>query len=171
MYYPMNQQPMMPYNGAPQYGMGMPQMPKAKYTQPLTPEIISKLRSSGDSMKIEVSQEDLWRAACTHKENGVTTLVTDGTNPDTGNPIVHCTICGESFEMVDAKKEEVEKAVALIINLLQTSKTMYLDAPENLVKQYYQMLPLLKMFPKLYERSQKNFDMYANAYGYSCYRH
>ena len=167
MYYPMNQQPMMPYNGAPQYGMGMPQMPKAKYTQPLTPEIISKLRSSGDSMKIEVSQEDLWRAACTHKENGVTTLVTDGTNPDTGNPIVHCTICGESFEMVDAKKEEVEKAVALIINLLQTSKTMYLDAPENLVKQYYQMLPLLKMFPKLYERSQKNFDMYANAYGYS----
>lgn len=161
MYYPYQQQ----YGTPAQYGVGIPTMPKAKYTQPLTPEQISKLRSSGDAFKIEVSQEDLWRAACTHKENGQPTLVSEGVNPETGNEILRCTICGETFEMVDASKEEVQKAVDLICNLLQTSKTMYLDAPVQLVEQYYQMLPLLKMFPKLYERSQKNFAMYENAMG------
>lgn len=147
----------------PQYGMGITQMPKAKNTQPLTPEMISKLRASGDAFKIEVSQEDLWRAACTHKENGQPTLVSEGVNPETGNEILRCTICGETFEMVDASQDEVQAAVDLICNLLQTSKTMYLDAPANLITQYYQMLPLLKMFPKLYDRSQKNFAMYENA--------
>lgn len=147
----------------PQYGMGVNQLPKAKNTQPLTPEMISKLRASGDNFKIEVSEEDLWRAACTHKENGQPTLVSEGVNPVTGNDILRCTICGETFEMIDAKPEEVQAAVDLISNLLQTSKTMYLDAPANLITQYYQMLPLLKKFPKLYERSQKNFAMYENA--------
>jgi hypothetical protein len=161
MYY----QNQYPYYGQAQYGVGMPTAPKAKYTQPLTPEMISKLRSSGDAFKIEVSEEDLWRASCTHKENGQPTLVLEGENPETGNPIVRCTICGKTFEMVDASKEEVEKAVDLICNLLQTSKTVYLDAPANLITQYYQMLPLLEMFPKLYERSQKNFSMYENAMG------
>lgn len=152
------------YTGAPvQYGVPVPTMPRAKFTQPLTPEIISKLRSRGDTLKMEVSEEDLWRAACTHKENGQPTLVVDGVNPETGNEILHCTICGESFEMIDASKEEVQKAVDLICNLMQTSKTMYLDASKQLIEQYYQMLPLLKMFPKLYERSQKNFNMYENA--------
>ena len=153
------------YYGQPQFGMAPQQMPKAKYTQPLTPEIISKLRSSGDSFEIKVSQEDLWRSACTHKENGTPTLVSEGINPETGNEMLRCTICGESFEMVDAEPKQVEDAVGLILNLLQTSKTMYLDAPAELVKQYYQMIPLLKMFPKLYERSQKNFSMYENALG------
>ena len=146
-----------------QYGVGPMQVPKAKNTQPLTPEMISKLRSSGDSFNISVSQEDLWRAACTHKENGQPTLVSEGVNEKTGNDILRCTICGKTFELVDASNEEVQAAVDLICNLLQTSKTMYLDAPANLITQYYQMLPLLEMFPKLYERSQKNFAMYENA--------
>ena len=152
------------YPGFPaQYGMGVPTMPKAKYTQPLTPEMISRLRANGDSIKVEVSEEDLLKAACTHKENGQPTLVSEGVNPQTGNEILRCTICGETFEMIDASKEEVQNAVDLICNLLQTSKTMYLDAPAQLITQYYQLLPLLKMFPKLYERSQKNFAMYENA--------
>lgn len=153
-----------PQYGTPiQYGAGIPTMPKAKYTQPLTPEMISKLRASGDSFKIEVSQEDLMRAACTHKENGQPTLVSEGVNPATGNEILRCTICGETFEMVDASKEDVQKTTDDMINLLQTSKTMYLDAPVQLVEQYYQMIPLLKLFPKLYDRSLKNFSMYENA--------
>lgn len=165
MYYVDPNQQQYVYGGQPQFGVGMPTRPAAKYTQPLTPEIISKLRSSGDAFEIKVSQEDLWRASCTHKENGQPTLVVEGENPKTGNQIVRCTICGKTFEIVDATKEEVQAAVDLIVNLLQTSKTMYLDAPASLVTQYYQLLPLLEMFPKLYERSQKNFSMYENAMG------
>lgn len=159
MYYP-NQ-----YFGQPQYGVIPQQQPRAKFTQPLTAEMINKLRSTGDSFEVKVSQEDLWRAACTHKENGNPTLISEGVNPETGNEILRCTICGESFEMTDVDNKHVEDAVNLLLNLLQTSKTMYLDAPAKLVEQYYQMIPLLKMFPKLYERSQKNFSMYENALG------
>lgn len=154
-----------PYMGQVQYGAPVPQMPKAKYTQPLTPEQINRLRSSGDAFDIKVSQDDLLRAACTHKENGAPTLVSEGVNPATGNEILRCTICGESFEMVEATEEEVQKAVDLIVNLLQTSKTMYLDAPKTLVEQFYQVLPLLRLFPKLYSRAMKNFSMYENALG------
>lgn len=161
MYYQYpNQNPYMP-----QYGGPVPQMPKAKYTQPLTPEQINRLRSSGDAFDIKVSQDDLLRAACTHKENGAPTLVSEGVNPATGNEILRCTICGESFEMVEATDEQVQNAVDLIINLLQTSKTMYLDAPKTLVEQFYQVLPLLRLFPKLYQRAMKNFNMYESALG------
>lgn len=172
MNYPyQNQMPVNPYaTGAysygPQYGMGVNQIPKARYTQPLTPEQINQLRSRGGAFKIEVTEEDLLRAACTHKENGHPTLVVEGTNPETGNDILHCTICGETFEMVDYNRKEVETATKLIEDLLQTSKTLYLDIPEQLATQYYQMIPLLKMFPELYERAQKNFSMYENALGY-----
>ena len=174
MNYPyQNQMPTNPYvnNGyptyaGPQYGVGINQIPKARYTQPLTPEQINQLRSRGGAFKIEVTEEDLLRAACTHKENGHPTLVVEGQNPDTGNDILHCTICGETFEMVDYNRAEVEKAVKLIEDLLQTSKALYLDIPEQLATQYYQMIPLLKMFPELYERAQKNFSMYENALGY-----
>ena len=150
-----------------QYGAPISQMPKAKYTQPLTPEQINRLRSSGDNFDIKVSQDDLLRAACTHKENGAPTLVSEGVNPVTGNEVLRCTICGESFEMVEATEEEVQNAVNLITNLLQTSKTMYLDAPKTLVEQFYQVLPLLKLFPKLYTRAMKNFNMYESALGTS----
>lgn len=163
MYYQPN--PYQPNPYMPQYGGPVPQMPKAKMVQPLSSEIINKLRSSGDNFDIKVSQEDLWRAACTHKENGTPTLVSEGVNPETGNEILRCTICGKSFEMTEATEEEVQKAVNLITNLLQTSKTMYLDAPKALVEQFYQILPLLEMFPKLYTRAMKNFNMYENALG------
>lgn len=157
------------YNGMSQYGaqfgVGVPTRPNAKFTQPLTPEVISKLRSTGDILKIEVSQEDLWRAACTHKENGNITLVSDGINPDTGRERVHCTICGKAFDIVEADAASVNKTVDEMINLLQNAKLMYLDASPELIKQYFQMLPLLELFPKMYERSQKNFDQYAMAQG------
>lgn len=150
--------------GMPQSAAGIPVAPRAKFTQPLSPEIISKLRSNADALKIEVSQDDLYRAACTHKENGNITLVSEGVGPN-GGELVRCTICGKTFEVMESSDKEVEKITNDMISLLQTSKLMYLDAPAPLVQQYYQMLPLLEMFPLMYHRSQQNFDKYAMAQG------
>lgn len=129
--------------------------PQARNTQPLTPDQIAKLRQDGNAFDMKIEQEDLWRSACTHKEkNGNSTLVEnqDGT--------FTCTICHETFKMCDNTKEEIEAAVNTLINMLQTSKTVYLDAPDALVTQYYQIIPLLKKFPDLWERAMKNFAMY-----------
>lgn len=151
----------------PVYGTGaIPVMPKAKNTQPLTPEMIAKLRSGGAGFKIEVSQEDLWRASCTHKENGVPTLVEEGvikTEDGREMQVVRCTICGETFVITDASNAEVKKAVDTILNLLQTIKLFYVDAPESLIVQYFQMIPLLKMLVPLYERAFNNFNKYESA--------
>lgn len=139
------------------YGYGVAR-PQARNTQPLTQEQISKLRSDSNAFDMKVEVEDLWRAACTHKEkNGQSTLIANADGTYT------CTICHETFKMCDSSAEEIEAAVNTIINMLQTSKTVYLDAPEELVRQYYQLIPLLKKFPALWERAMKNFSMYEGA--------
>jgi len=145
------------YNNPQQFGYAysVPR-PMAKNTQPLTPEQIAKLRNDSAAFDMKVSQEDLWAAVCTHKEkNGQSTLIAVD---DQGT--MECTICHERFKMCDATREEVDKAVQTLIDMLQTSKTIYLDAPEELVRQYYQMIPLLKKFAGLWDHAIKNFAKY-----------
>ena len=146
-------QPGYPYpNYGYTYGFARPQ---AKNTQPLTPDQINALRRNGNAFDMKVTQEDLWAAACTHKEkNGNSTLVQNADGTWT------CTICHETFKMCENSREEIEAAVNQLIDMLQTSKTVYLDAPEGLVSQYYQMIPLLRKFPDLWDRAMKNFAMY-----------
>ena len=143
-----------PYANNLGYTYGVPR-PQARNTQPLTPDQIAKLRQDSNAFDMKVEVEDLWRAACTHKEkNGQSTLV------DKGDGTYVCTICHEEFKMCDSTKDEIKEAVNTLINMLQTSKTVYLDAPEELIKQYYQIIPLLKKFPDLWDRAIKNFSMY-----------
>ena len=146
-------------NGVPVYGYGYanPQ-PKARMTQPLTDEQIAKLQQTDGAFSMKVDQEDLWRSACTHKrkDNGMSTLVqnTDGSYT--------CTICHETFNLCDSDKSEIEGAVKTIVDMLQTIKTVYLDAPEELIVQYMQQIPLLKKMPQLWDRAMKNFALYDN---------
>ena len=136
------------------YAYGVPR-PQARNTQPLTPEQISKLRQDSKAFDMKVEVEDLWRAACTHKEkNGQSTLIANEDGSYT------CTICHETFKMCDSDRKEIEAAVNTLVDMLQTSKTVYLDAPEELIRQYFQMIPLLKKFPDLWDRAMKNFSMY-----------
>lgn len=148
-------------NGAPNNNYGYAYSvarPQARNTQPLTPEQIAQLRQDSNAFDMKINTEDLWRSACTHKEkNGNSTLIQNNDGSYT------CTICHETFRMCENSHEEVQNAVNLLIDMLQTSKTIYLDAPEDLVRQYYQMIPLLKKFPDLWDRALKNFEMYYNA--------
>lgn len=136
------------------YTYGVPR-PQARNTQPLTPEQIAKLRQNSNAFDMKVEQEDLWRAACTHKEkNGQSTLISNEDGSFT------CTICHETFHMCDTDTDGIKEAVKTLIDMLQTSKTLYLDAPEDLIRQYFQMIPLLKKFPNLWERAIQNFSQY-----------
>lgn len=148
----MNYQP-YPNNA---YGYTVPR-PQARNTQPLTPEQINKLRQNASAFDMKIEQEDIWRATCTHKEkDGRSTLISIGDNR------YKCTICGEEFEMSDISKQEVEEMVTKMIDMLQTAKTVYLDVPEELARQYFQIIPLLKKFPYLWERAISCFEKYEN---------
>lgn len=144
----------MPYGNQYGYSFGVAR-PLAKNTQPLTPEQIAKLRQDSSAFDMKVEVEDLWRAACTHKEkNGQSTLIQNNDGSWT------CTICHETFNMCDCETKDIEAAVKTLCDMLQTSKTVYLDAPDDLITQYFQMIPLLKKFPSLWDRAMKNFAMY-----------
>lgn len=163
-YRSMNQQyypgaapnPMPGYNPV-FYGQNYAPRPQPRNTQPLTEEQIAKLKQKGNSFDWKVSETDLWRAVCTHKEkNGQTALVE--TAPDSG--IWHCTICGATFHMGLKTVEEVKSATRLITDILQTAKSMYLDAPDALIANYFQIIPILEKLPVLWERALENFNMY-----------
>lgn len=136
------------------YGYGAPR-PQARNTQPLTPEQISKLRQDVNAFDMSIPVEDIWRAQCTHKEkNGASALLQNADGSYT------CTICNATFRMPEFSADEVEVKVNELIDLLQTSKTVYLDMPENLAKNYFQMIPLLEKFKQIWNMSMKNFAMY-----------
>ena len=139
-----------------QYGYGYTApRPQARNTQPLTQEQILKLRTDSKGFDMKIDQEDLWRAACTHKEkNGASTLIQNADGSYT------CTICQETFNMVDLDRATVEEKVKELKDILQTAKTIYVDAPEKLIEQYFQLLALLGKLPELWDRSIKNFSMY-----------
>lgn len=134
------------------YAVGRPQ---ARNTQPLTPEEIAKLRQDSEAFNMKVSQEDMLKAACTHKEkDGRSALISNG------DGIYTCTICHATFKMCDMETKEVEECVENIDNILQTLKTIYLDIPEDLARQYMQLLPLLHKLPTLWTYAMKNFSKY-----------
>ena len=133
--------------------------PQAKNSQPLTQEEINHLKSmsGAENLDIKVSTDDLLIAKCTHREkSGASSLINVGGNR------WRCTICGQEFNMFDGTVEDVANAVNSMVDILQTAKTIYLDAPDNLTAQYYQQIPLLQKLPKIFQASLNNFSKYEN---------
>lgn len=156
---------------APGQAFGVP-VPKAANTQPLTEEQAKLLRQKENSFDLKIDQIDLLRAICTHKDptTGQSTLI------DNHDGTYTCTICGARFPFFDGSKEDVEKAVEVILQVMQTDKALWLDAPKAMTENFYQMIPLLMKLPAVHEMSVKNFAKYENnmnnpmspmGYGYS----
>ena len=123
-----------------------------KYTQTLTPEQIATLRQKSDKFSLGLTQEDVWRGICFHRDDKGTTL---RQNPD---GTTTCTICGYTFDpSQDMSEEDVQMAVNGIIDIMQTIKLLYLDMPEQPAKEYFQIIPLLEKAPKLYKLASDNF--------------
>ena len=159
--YPMGgyQQPYGQNMYAQNMGMQYVTRAQAKNTQPLSQEVINKLRASSN-IDWTVSQEDLWRAQCTHKDhNGMSTLTMD----NEGN--CHCNICGADFKFFDGDMATVKSVVDAMDNILQTTKTIFLDIPENFAQAYFQYMPLMKKLPQLWGQATKNFNQYDQPVG------
>lgn len=141
------------------YGYAAQQPDKALCTQPLTDEVIAMLkRNNTEALDVKISQMESYRNSCTHrsKSNGMSTLVPEG------NGMVRCTICGAVFRMMDLPLEDVITIKDTMINLLQTSKAMFLDIPEEFTTQYYQIISLLDKFPTLWKIANANMGKYEN---------
>lgn len=144
-------QPMYPFqNQVFQYA----QMSQPKMTQTLTPEQINRLRQSGGGFSLQIPENEMLAALCTHKNNGQFDMIRnqDGT--------VTCKICGQTFNLLKRDQAEVKEATEVILDFLQSTKTMYLDIPEETARQYFQIIPLVNRLPALYKLAVDDFAKY-----------
>lgn len=146
-----------PYGTMPQQaGWAYGAQPRPRCTQPVTAEMSKMLHQQADDLSVKISKTDVIKNQCTHKDPATGQLALIN-NPDGS---VTCRTCGETFHLVSDPKAEIESAVEHLIDILQTTKVMYLDAPEEFVKQYFQSISLLKNLPKIFEKASNNFSMY-----------
>lgn len=158
-----------PYNGA-QYasqnlfgapGYSVNQTAPPKLTSTLTEEQIKQLQNTGDSFSLQLTEEDILRGVCVHRYKDGSSALID--NPDGSST---CRICQHNFYFGEYKEEEVKEATDIILNILQTTKLLYLDMPDQAAKEYYQIIPLIAKIPKLFKIAADNFRRHDNIPGF-----
>ena len=137
---------------------GRQQMPQAKMTQPLTKEEMQELRKKSSGFSLAIPEIEFVRAKCTHKENGGFTLV------DNNDGTVTCTICQETFRLVDYSVEDAVEVTQAFIDLFQSTKTYFLNAPDAYITGIADILPIVKQLPEVYKLAQTNFNRSENGF-------
>ena len=152
-------------NGFYQYnGQATPQ--QYKFTNPLSAEEIDELTASSSDFNLGLTHKESLQAACNHRSKDGTrdTLQYD---PVTG--IARCTICGYEFRPIEAETsiETISEAVNRVVDILQTTKLLYIDLPGNAAREYYQILPLIMKLPEFFKFAAKNYAKHEiNAWNY-----
>ena len=131
-----------------------------KVTNPLTQEELNTLLNNGNNAILRVTKEDVARAICTHKDPK--TGQTSGIVQPDGS--IKCYICGEQFNLVE-NPEMVDTITREFLNILQTIKSLYVDIPENVARQFFQIIPLVKQAPALYKVATNHFNQYDQGFG------
>jgi hypothetical protein len=151
-------------NGAYPGNAIVPGMAPHKGTQPLTQSEIDMLMNEVNKTEWRVSELDLIKAKCTHRDKqGNATLV------EAGDDKVKCKICGEEFHLLQDDLTTIQKHTEYVIDALQTIKTMYLDAPEQLSNNYFQIIPMLQKTVLLYKKAADNLAQHDNSQSASIY--
>ena len=134
----------------------------------LTQDEIQKLIKKEGGLSLQLTETDVLRAACNHR-------TADGSHDtlreDEDGRVV-CEICQYRFLPLDAKtttNEEIQSWVDNIIDTLQTIKLLYINMPDEVSREYFQIIPLIEKMPKLFEFAAKNYMRHnsMNPYGYN----
>lgn len=131
-------------------GMMYQEAPKLNMTQGLTPEQLKSLqKSSGWSLTI--SEDELLRAYCTHRHENKFAVTMD----DEGNMI--CSLCGTKFHPFEGDVASAKELVTKVKDLLETTKMQSLTLPTQVIKDFFQIEPVLDRLPELFSRSKEDY--------------
>lgn len=138
------------------YGGAFTQAPQRQdipWTNPLDAKEEAKLKKNQPDFTLQATETELLQAGCSHRDPNTRTytLVQDGSGA------LKCTKCGAVFNLVDIPTDEIEKYVSSIIDILQTTKLLYVNMPPETIKTFFSMIPFLEKVPKLYEIAQKTY--------------
>lgn len=146
----------------PQPGMVSGVNDQRNYCQTLTAEQANVLRKRIEEFSLAISEKDKWAAWCMHRDpqTGASTMM-----PDKIGGGVTCSICGKSWRLLDnLAKQDVINAVNSVLDIIQTSKSLYLDMPAEAARNFFVIIALLEKIPGLYELASKNFSDHENVY-------
>ena len=131
------------------------------FCQTLTEEEIKALTQAQDEFTLGITKEEQLRAICMHRDLQGHSML-DTTQNILGE--AKCKICGETFNIVDScSDQDIEDAVNNLIDILQTTKTLYVDMPAEAARKYYSIIAMLKKVPGLYKIASENFTKHENA--------
>ena len=136
-----------------------PTTAKLNMTQGLTPEQLKSLRKTG-GFSLDISEEELWRSYCTHRQDNRFTVTQD----DEVNFI--CSLCGTKFKSFDGTVAEAKELVEKVTDLMETTKMQALNLPPKTIQDFFQIEPVLKRLPDLFAQSCND---YKNALGVDNY--
>lgn len=117
-------------------------------------KILMNTKPNSDKLNLNISNEDYLRSMCTHRDLNGNDAVREMTD---GSKNVWCPICGAIWNPTEVPLEEVKDAVKTIINHMENAKWIG-NYPKAVTRQYFNMLPLLRKFPDLYDYAGKSFD-------------
>lgn len=131
-------------------GMMYQEPPKLQMTQGLTKEQLNSL-TKNSSFSLEISEEDLWRSYCTHRYENKFAVTQD----EEGNFI--CALCGTKFRPYDGEVADARELVNKVVDLMETTKMQALNLPPQTIKDFFQIEPMIKKLPDLYDRSKNDY--------------
>ena len=161
-YAPMGAQQQYGYNpafGGTRYG----QAPQIRFSQPLTTEKAKLLRGNSAKFNLAVTQSELDRACCTHKNIQTNSIALMDNNDGTET----CTECTETFSLLPlemAGSQEVQDIVNQFLNLLQSIKTYYVTLPDKTIEEFFSMIPYVKKVPEFFTEAANVFRRYCGGY-------
>ena len=156
MYFGQQQYPYMGYQGQPYFGyVAQPQQP-ITFNNPLTKEDEQLLKNKSNALQFVISDLEMAKSICTHKDNGRVTIV------PAGDDKVTCTKCGETFTLTQGDQQAVEAACELMVNILQTLKTYWLSVPTEVARNLYPIIPLIQRIPNVYNIAMRDFNKLFN---------
>ena len=130
------------------------------FCQTLTAEEMESLKQTTEEFTLGITNREKLVAICMHRDlNGKSALAPDPTTNE-----VTCLICGEKFQVVDrCSEQDIQNAVDNLLDILQTTKTLYVDMPSDAARNFYTIIALIKKIPGLYKISTDNFSKHENA--------
>ncbi len=148
------------YNASPMMAGQTVNVDTKSFCQTLTAEEMESLKQTTEEFTLGITNRDKLISICMHRDlNGKNTLVSDPTTNE-----VKCLICGESFQLVDrCSEQDIQNAVDNLLDILQTTKTLYVDMPSDAARSFYTIIALIKKIPGLYKISTDNFSKHENA--------
>lgn len=124
---------------------------KIHMTQGLTAEQLKTLRKSG-GFSLDITQEELFRSYCTHRNENSFATVSD----DEGN--LTCKLCGTKFKPFEGSPKEARELIDRTIDLIETTKMRSLSLPQKTIQDVFQIEPILKRIPDLYSQSINDYN-------------